>query len=430
MPPSDPLANAESALRAANLAFARRYPGERTDGARQPVHTLIEGAQHFAADIVRTRGAEALAALDRHAPDAATLGRALGIADHLELATIAERVRAKLTREPVEDYRIDFEDGFGVRSDDDEDRHVDRVAAELARGMRGGTLPRSIGVRIKPLTEELRGRGVRTLRRLVEALARADGVPDGWLVTLPKVTVVEQVAYFVALLRTMERELGLGDGALRFEIQIEVPQVIVDAGGRTLLPAILDASDGRLLGVDFGTYDYTAGCNVTAAHQSMRHPACEFAKRVIQAAYAGTGLWLADGSTAVLPVGDDAGVHRGWRLHFDDVRHSLAGGFYQGWDLHAAQLVSRHAAVASFYLDGVDAAGARLRALLGRAAEAALVGGMLDEPATGQGLLAFFQRGLSAGAVSESDVTARTGLTPEELRMRTFVDILGRRSAS
>lgn len=422
------LAEAAAAVREANLAFASRYPGDRTDGTRQPVHTLIEGAQHFAADVARARGRQARAALDEHAPDAASLGRALGIAEHPALGEVHARVVEKLGREPVEDYRIDFEDGFGVRSDEEEDGAVRRVADELARGVRDGVLPPSIGPRVKPLTEELRERSVRTLDLLVTGLVERGGLPSRWVTTLPKVTVIEQVDYFVAVLRAIERSTGLAEGTLRFEIMVEVPQAIVDLSGRSLLPRLLDASDGRLDGIDFGTYDYTAGCGITAAYQGLRHPACEFAKRTIQAAFAGTGVWLADGSTAVLPVpgegGGPAGVHAAWRLHFDDVRHSLAGGFYQGWDLHPAQLVSRYAAVASFYLEGIEAAGARLRNLLDRAARARLVGGVLDEPATGQGLLGFFLRGVGAGAVTEGEALARTGLTAAELRGGSFVTVL------
>jgi len=420
------LAEATAALREANLAFARRYPGERAE--RQPVHTLIEGAHRFHAGVARERGGEALAALDVYAPDGATLGRALGIVEHPSLDAIAARVRDKLAREPVEDYRIDFEDGYGVRSDDAEDREARRVADEIARGMREAALPSSIGVRIKPLTEELRARNIRTLALLLTAVVERGGLPAGWIVTLPKVTVVAQVDYFVAVLRALERSLGIGDGTLRFEIQVEVPQVILDASGATLLPRLYDAADGRLVGVDFGTYDYTAACGITAAYQRMRHPACELARRVLQVAFAGTGVRLADGSTSVLPVpardGDSTGVHAGWRLHFDDVRHSLADGFYQGWDLHAAQLVSRYAAVASFYLESVDVAGARLRAFLDRAAQVTLVGGVLDEPATGQALLGFFLRAIGAGAITESEAVARTGLTAEELRTRSFPAIL------
>ena len=426
------LGEGAQALREANLAFARRYPGE--GDTRQPVHTLIEGAQHFAADVAARRGAEALRALGDVAADAEALGRALGIAGHPALHEVAGRVRDKLAREPVEDYRIDFEDGYGARAQADEDREAVRVAAEVARGQRDGTLPPSLGVRIKPLTEELRGRSVRTLDLLLTALVGAGALPPRCVVTLPKVTVVEQVAYFVGVLGALERALDLGRGTLRFEVQVEVPQVVLDATGRSLLPRVLDAADGRLVGVDFGTYDYTAGCGITAAHQHLRHPACDFAKHVLQVAFAGTGVWLADGSTALLPVplhaGDAAGVHAGWRRHFDDVRHSLAGGFYQGWDLHPAQLVSRHAAVSSFFLEGVEAAGARLRRLLDTAAEATRVGAVLDEPATGQGLLGFFLRGVQSGAVTEAEAVALTGLTAAELRERALAAFLRARAGA
>jgi hypothetical protein len=224
---------------------------------------------------------------------------------------------------------------------------------------------------------------------------------------------------------------------------VEAPQAIIDSSGRSLLPHLLDACDGRLTSIAFGTYDYSAACGITAANQRLRHPACDFAKHMIQAAFAGTGVPIADGSTALLPIPihtgaaavltksqraeNAAAVHAGWSAHFADVRHSLAGGFYQGWDLHAAQLVSRYAAVASFYLEGVEAAGARLEAFLGRAARAKLVGGMLDEPATGQGLLGFFLRGVRAGAITEAHALELTGLTADELSDGSVVSILRRR---
>jgi hypothetical protein len=307
-------------------------------------------------------------------------------------------------------------------------------------------LPASIGVRIKPLTEELRERSMRTLDRLVSAIVRSNALPPRWTITLPKVTVVQQVDYFVAALGALERSLDLTRGTLRFGIMVEVPQAIIDANGRSLLPGLLDASDGRLSNIDFGTYDYTAACGITAAHQRLRHPACDFAKHMIQAAFAGTGVRIADGSTALLPVpkhdGDPASlndaqrsdnraaVHAGWLMHFTDVRHSLAGGFYQGWDLHAAQLVSRYAAVSSFYLEGVEVAGARLKLFRSRAATATLVGGMLDEPATGQGLLGFFLRAVRAGAINEGEALRLTGLTADELRDGSMVSILRRRGVT
>ena len=431
------LDEAAAALREANLAFVRRYPGG--DGRWQPVHTLIEGAQYFRHDVTAQRGRQALEALEQHAADAETLAAALGLPTTLDAQAVHAHVRAKLAAAPVDDYRIDFEDGFGIRSDTEEDAEVERVAMEVVRGMRERSLPPALGVRIKPLTEELRARSIRTLDLLLTAVAGSGAMPERWITTLPKVVVAEQVAYFAAVLRSLEGSLTLADGTLRFEIQVEAPQVILDRDGRSHLPRILDAAEGRLAAVNLGVYDYTAACGVTAAHQRLRHPACEHARHVMQVAFAGTGVQLADGSTARLPVGPyeesaelDAGrraanrdgVHAGWRLHFEDVRHSLANGFYQGWDLHAAQLVSRHAAVASFYMEGVDAAVARLRAFLAKAEQAVLVGGVLDEPATGQGLLEFVRRAMHAGALTERDAVERCGLTAAELREPSFVRIL------
>ena len=438
------LAEATAALREANLAFVRAHPGESP--GRQPVHTVYGGAQLFASDSVPTLGALALRAMDRYASDAAMLGRAVGISDHPALETIYRRVRAKLEREPVEDFRIDFEDGYGNRPDAEEDKHCGVVVSALTQGMQAGTLSPFIGIRIKPLNEELRGRSIRTLDLVLTALAKAGGLPERWLVTVPKITVIEQVEFTVAVLRQLEGKLGLADGTLRFEVMVETPQIVLDSSGRSLLPRLLDACGGRLSGAHFGTYDYTAGVNITAAYQRMRHPACDFAKHFMQVAFAGTDVQLSDGSTTMMPVpvyraaergppltnaqqaANEASVHAAWKLHFDDVRHSLAGGFYQGWDLHPAQLVSRYAALYSFFLDGIDAAGVRLKNFVGKAAQATLVGDVFDDAATGQGLLNYFLRGINCGAITEAEATA-AGLTLDELQTRSFVKILaGRRS--
>jgi uncharacterized protein DUF6986 len=173
----------------------------------------------------------------------------------------------------------------------------------------------------------------------------------------------------------------------------------------------------------------------------MRYPVCDFAKHMMQVAFAGTGVWLSDGSTAILPVPvhsardgrtltdaerteNRAGVHAAWRLHADDVRHSLRGGFYQGWDLHPAQLVSRYAALYEFFLAGLDAASDRLRNFVAKAAQATLVGDVFDDAATGQGLLNYFLRAVQSGAITEAQAVERSGLTLDELRGKSFVAIL------
>jgi hypothetical protein len=350
-------------------------------------------------------------------------------------------VRDKLEREPIEDFRIDFEDGYGNRPDAEEDHHCQVVADELHKGMKAGTLSPFIGMRVKPLNEELRARSIRTLDLVMTKLVEGGGIPDRWVVTIPKITIIEQVDYTVAALESLESKLGLAAGTLEFEVMVETPQIILDRKGTSLLPRVLDASDGRLRGAHFGTYDYTAGINITAAHQRMRHLACDFAKHFMQVAFAGTDVWLSDGSTTVMPVPihrpkageslspgeqeeNTASVHAAWKLHFDDIRHSLAGGFYQGWDLHPAQLVTRYAALYSFFLEGIDAAGVRLSNFVSKAAQATLVGDVFDDAATGQGLLNFFLRGINSGAITEDEALKMTGLTADEFRGRSFVRIM------
>jgi citrate lyase beta subunit len=440
----DDLASAAAPLRQANLDFAARYPGE--SGLRQPVHTVYGGAQLFKAESTGRLGQIAARALQEYAPDAATLAQAVGLADAGLAETVYGRVVEKLRREPVEDFRIDFEDGYGNRPDAEEDGDAVRVAGELARGMDAGTLPPFIGIRVKPLNEELRGRSIRTLDLLLTALVRHTGgrLPENWIVTVPKVTVPEQVAYFVAVLERLEGALGLPDGTLKFELMVEVPQAIIGADGRCALPAFLDAAGGRMTAAHFGTYDYTAGVGVTASQQRMRHPACDYARHAMQVAYAGTGIWLSDGSTTVMPVPvhraaeggaltaeqereNRESVHRAWRMHYDDIRHSLVHGFYQGWDLHPAQLPTRYAAVFAFFLEGLDLAAQRLHNFVEKAAQATLVGDVFDDAATGQGLLNYFARGINSGAITEDEAREMTGLTLEELRGRSFLKILRNR---
>ncbi len=416
-------------LRAANAAFVASYPGERPD--RQPVHVVYGGAHLFRADAARKLGQLALASLEENAPDASTLAQAFGFPQGLA-EKLHPRIVDKLTREPVEDLRIDFEDGYGARPDEEEDGHAVACAREVARGHEGGTLPPFWGIRIKPMTEELRVRSVRTLDVFLTTLLEATrgAVPQGFVVTLPKLQIPAHGAALADVLDALEPKLGLPAGSIRFEIMIEQTQAVLDAQGRVPIPALVAATRGRCVAAHLGTYDYTASCGITAAHQHMTHPACDFAKACMQASLGGTGIWLSDGATNVMPVGDFATVHAAWRLQAMHVRHSLVGGFYQGWDLHPAQLVARYAAVYAFYLESLSAATARLSTFVARAAQATLVGDVFDDAATGQGLLNFFLRGLACGAISEAEALA-SGLTLDELRSRSFVKILaGRRAAS
>jgi citrate lyase beta subunit len=209
----------------------------------------------------------------------------------------------------------------------------------------------------------------------------------------------------------LEAAHGLPAGHLRFEVQVETPPVVLGADGTATVARLIGAADGRLTGLHYGTYDYSAACGIAAAYQSMEHPAADYAKAVMQVAIAGTGVRLSDGSTNVLPVGDTAAVHAAWALHARLVRRSLERGFYQGWDLHPGQLPTRYAATYGFYRDGYAAATARLAAYL----EHSTVGdhatvdghstaGVLDEPATARALAGFLLRGRDCGALDEDEI--------------------------
>lgn len=438
------LRDANARMEAHDAAYAARYPGDSPQ--RQPVHTVYGGAQLFRAETAMRLGEIGRGMLEQYAPDASTFVDALGL-DPEYAGAVHARVRERLAQQAVEDFRIDFEDGYGNRPDAEEDGHARAAAEEVARGMREGLLPPYIGIRIKPMTPELRTRSIRTLDIFMQTLVRStDGqMPPNFVVTLPKLTSAAHAEFFASVLDALEPAIGLEHDTIRFELMVETPQIILGADGTCPLPQVLDASRGRAIAAHFGTYDYTAACNITAAEQRMRHPSCDHARHMMQIAFAGTGVWLSDGSTAVLPVPPHraaAGatlsdtqqrenrdvVHRAWKLHYDDVQDSLMRGFYQGWDLHPAQLVTRYAALYDFFLRGLQPAGERLRNFLEKAAQATLLGDMFDDAATGQGLLNFFLRAINAGAVTEEETVARTGLALDELRTRSFVQILRRRT--
>ena len=412
---------------------------------RQPVHTVYGGAQLFKAETPARLGTLARELIRTYTPNAVSFAQCLGLPAGEFARSVFDRTVAKLEREPVEDFRIDFEDGYGYRSDADEDGHAVAAAQSLARAQALPGFPPFIGIRIKPFTEALRDRARRTLDLFFQALcSETIRLPDNFVVTLPKISVPRQVAELVQILERLETRYGLDPGVLRTELMIETPQAVIDASGAFGIPKLIEAASGRCRGLHFGPYDYTASCDIAAAEQRLDHPACDFARNVMQVSAAGRGVSLSDGPSTILPIprhraptggaltGDQAAenrtvVHRAMRHHFDLVQRSLANGYYQGWDLHPGQLPTRYAAVYAFFLKSLEPATARLRNFIDKAAQATLVGDVFDDAATGQGLLTFLLRGVNCGAITEQEAGA-SGLTIEELRGRSFLKILANRA--
>ena len=459
-------------LKKANLDFREIYPGDRPD--RQPVHTVYGGANLFKSGIAQFMGENALNALLTYAPNFGEFGRAFelrgfeklpktdkackALATKLKKMPLAKRVEhpaylahevynkviAKLKTEALEDFRIDFEDGFGNRSNEEEDATAVKAAQEVAKGMKKKSLPPFIGIRIKPFTEEMKERGLRTLDIFVTELVKNSKgkLPENFVVMLPKVTIPEQVSALVSCFELLEKALKLKKNSLKMEMMVETTQSILDVDGTNPLYRFIKASKGRCIAMHFGTYDYTASCSITAVYQEMDHPVCDFAHHMTKVALAHTGIWLSDGATNTMPIGPHRGkltkkqkaenqkvVHENWKKGYDHIRHSLWNGYYQGWDLNPAQLPMRYTAVFAFFLESYHDAVDRLRTFVDKAARATLIGDVFDDAATGQGLLNYFLKALNSGAITEEEVLA-TGLTLEEIRSRSFKVILEGRAQS
>ncbi len=460
-----------NSLRTANLKFQQIYPGDKPD--RQPVHTVYGGANLFKADTCMKMGDIALKNLQTYAPDFVALANVLELEGHDSLPDSPKKIQRlidkmdrmseaerkahpawlahavynkiidKLKTEAVEDFRIDFEDGFGNRPDEEEDETAFNAANELATGMKNKSISPFIGIRIKPFTEDLKFRGVKTLDIFLTTLVAKTGgrLPDNFVVMLPKVVIPEQVSTMVRFFEIIEKKNGMAPGSLKMETMVEATQIIMDEEGRNPLMRIIRAGEGRLIAAHFGTYDYTASCGITAKYQTMAHPVCDFAHHMTKVALGGTGIFLSDGATNVMPVPPHRGeeltgkqlkenrqsVHHAWRIGYQHTMHSLINGFYQGWDLNPAQLPMRYAATYTFFLSSIDDATHRLKTFVDRAAISTLTGDIFDDAATGQGLLNFFLKAMNCGAISEEDALA-TGLTIDEIRSRSFYKILqGRR---
>ncbi|MFZ1322295.1 MAG: phosphoenolpyruvate kinase [Ignavibacteria bacterium] len=437
----DQLKEIYSEISEGNSEIKKYYPGDSPD--RQPVQTVYGGAQLFKSGTIKKIGELALRSFKEFGSDPQTFSEGLGIEgddDYRKL--IHSKVLKKLEREAVEDFRIDFEDGFGIRPDDEEDQTAVFTAGETAIAMKENLLSPFLGIRTKTFSDEMMKRAIRTLDIFItELVEKTDGnLPDNFVITLPKVTNKKQVSAFVKVLEMLERKTGLSDNSLKMEMMIETTQSIFDQKGNANLISLINEAEGRCIAAHFGVYDYTALCDITAKYQSMQHSVCDFARQMMKVTLAGTGVWLSDGATNIMPVvihrGDNLtseeirenneSIYKAWKISFDDIKHSLQSGFYQGWDLHPAQIPVRYATVYDFFLESLDQASERLTNFIDKAAQATLVGDIFDDAATGQGLLNYFLRAYNCGAVTKDEIS-KTGLTESDLRSRSFMKIIENR---
>lgn len=434
---------------------------------RTPIHVVYGGADRFNAETPAKFGKLALKSLENYAPNFVEFAKAMWLKDcdtlpiyeeiiaDLEFKlienseivkkanypawfawTIYNRVIEKLKREPVEDFRIDFEDGYGIRSDEEEDKDALLASDELAK-----TDLAFCGVRIKSFQSETYQRSVRTLKLFFDNLLEQTGsiLPNNFVVTLPKITRVEEVEVLCRLLDEFDKEGnqdGLKPNTIKIELMIETPQAVLN------IKELSKVAQNRVVAAHFGAYDYTASFGITAVHQHLKHDACNFARNMMQIAFSPLGIRVSDSVTTEMPVPIHKGenlsaqqlsenkkiVHQAWRLHFNNVTLSLINGFYQSWDLHPAQLVARYAAVYAFFLESFDEQSSRLKKFLEKATKATMSGNQFDDAASAQGLLNYCIRAVSCGAISETEVLTATTLTVDELKSASFVRIMESRN--
>ncbi len=391
----------------------------------RPLHTVYGGAHLFRAGSAARLAELALAHLHRHGKDAGAFARVLQLPPALA-ETVWDRTEALLRRAAVQDLRIDFEDGFGPRSDAEEDAEADRCAGELVRAHAEGALPPSVGIRVRGLGEPTRSRALRTLDRVLRA---AGQVP--LVVTVPKVAGPGEVRRLVEALDALERATGRPRTPI--ELMVEVPSLLLQ------LPAALDAADGRCAALHLGAYDLTAAIGVPAADQALDHPLCDHARVVMQLCAAGTGVHVVDGATTLLPIGPHRGealgreqqadndrvVHEAWRLHARNVRRAWSQGVPQGWDLHPGQIPVRFGVCVGLLLEALPDTTERLRRFLDNAARATRTGATFDDAATGQGLLNTLRTAHASGLLAEGDLRG-LGLRPEDLG-KSFAELVSGR---
>lgn len=405
---------------------------ERRSGpaGRRPVQVLYGGAHLFKPGAAARLGTLARAALDTYAPDGPTYAHALGLSLSPTQATeLRARVIAKLEREPVEDLRIDFEDGYGIRPDEEEDAHADAAGAALELGRKDGTLPPFIGLRLKPFSGRTPRRALRTLERVGAQLGKEPIA--GFALTAPKLVLPIQVELLRRAAEAMEHRLGWPGGAIALELMVETPSALVSLDGRLGILALVEAAGGRCRSVHVGPYDMASALGISAAHQWLGHPSVELVRRLLQLALTGTGVTVVDGPTTLLPVGphkeprSDAeraanreAVFRAWARTADDVRRAYRDGIVQGWDLHPAQLPARYGALFATLREEIPSAAARLRRFLDQAAQATRLGAEFDDAATARGLLNGLRRAVECGAATTAEVETALGHSLEHARAR------------
>ncbi|MEM7154268.1 MAG: phosphoenolpyruvate kinase [Myxococcota bacterium] len=439
-----------------------------------PMHTVLCPADRFGPDTFTQFGITAWESMVGHGPDPHSFAMALGVYQPGQLPrssvqamqarrfredpqalrhedfdawlvhAVHARVQQRLESRPVEDLRIDFEGGYGTRDDAEEDRHAKGAAESIADATERGVVSPRLGLRIKPLSRRAVGRAVRTLEVFIDTLSGClQRQPTELVLTLPQVSLPEQVSTAAHLLSVLEQRHRWAPGLVRMELLVETTPALFDEAGRCALPRLVGAAEGRCVAVHLGSEDLARACGLAPELADGEHPLSDLARGLLRLALGRTEVTLSDSITGPLPEGPHplsgplsaaqrsdnlAAVHRAWRRGHAQILHALRQGFYHGWDRHGAEIPVRCAANYRFFLLRFDEAATQLRELLTHATSAVVPDQHGSSTRHGQRLLDFVRRAHRCGAIGQVELE-RVGLEPAELDQPRFVELVAHRRA-
>lgn len=359
-------------------------PGEDPLPQWQPAYVLYGGAQLFSADTH-----DKMISLARR-----------WLKEYAWLGDTARRRVEKRLAQPLDDIRIDFEDGYGRRPDEEEDAHALQVQQALPQVHE----PRRCGIRVKPITRRFAQRAVRTLEIALQGLTVW---PRGFCITLPKLEHPAQVRFIIQELERIED----GRPPLPLELMIESP------AGLRRVPDLLQIAGKRARGVHFGPFDFLASCGI--GQGDLLHPVNRAARAQLLLAVSGSGVELADGPTTLLPLPphkqpsatqlseNQKAVRNAWEFHRDQVLATREQGYFQSWLLHPAQLVSHAAALIQEHEKTLPGALERLIAYWKGRGQARASGGDFDDRATARQWTRLVEQGLELGLIEDSAIAAQ-----------------------
>lgn len=413
-----------------------------------PVHTVYGGAQLFHRNTLKKIGEKGIALIKNYfsePPYCTVLSGESDVPLNSEIRQqVIDQTINKLTVNPVEDYRIDFEDGYGLRDSAKEDEDAERCAIELSELFQKSDNSSAFqtGIRIKSFSLPTLQRSIRTFDIFLSTFFQNCDIQNVPFlsVCLPKVTDLKEVELLLSLLTDYAKSHNLNTGFLRAEIMLETPEFYLKSNGFAALREMVDSFSGSFNALHLGLYDFTSSLGVQSADQKYNHPYLDFLRFQTIMQFSKSTIRLVDGATMEMPVekykksefaelseeecnANKIMIINAANAHTENIYHSMKMGFDSSWDLHPGQVAIRYLTLFTNYKKSFSAMRERFINFVENAARATVLNGQFDDAATGQGMLNYFIKGYRLGALSADDIR-KTGFDIETLVKKSFAELI------